>query len=49
MLNPLVEAGFEIDQIVEPRPTPAFAEAMPERYEKESRYPVFLCVRAEKS
>ena len=46
MLDPLVEAGFELERLVEPQPTAAFREARPERYEKESTHPVFLCVRA---
>ncbi|MCU4740340.1 class I SAM-dependent methyltransferase [Natronoglomus mannanivorans] len=46
MLNPLLENGFRLETIVEPQPTDAFAEQRPERYEKESRNPVFLCVRA---
>lgn len=46
IVNPLVDAGFRIERLLEPQPTEAFAEAWPERYEKESRYPVFLCVRA---
>lgn len=46
MVNPLVEAGFRIDRVLEPRPTPEFESQRPERYEKESRNPVFLCVRA---
>ena len=46
ILNPLLDAGFRLDRLVEPQPTEAFKEAWPERYEKESRYPVFVCVRA---
>jgi SAM-dependent methyltransferase len=46
MINPLLETGFEIDAITEPQPTEAFKEKRPERYEKESKRPVFLCVRA---
>lgn len=46
VLNPLVEAGFRVDRIAEPQPTEGFREKRPERYEKESRQPVFLCVRA---
>jgi hypothetical protein len=42
----VVEAGFRIDEVCEPQPTAEFAEKRPERYEKESRNPVFLCVRA---
>lgn len=48
ILNPMVGNGFRLDRIVEPQPTEAFAEQRPERYEKESRNPVFLCVRATK-
>lgn len=48
MVDPLVETGFRIDEITEPQPTDEFAEKRPRRYEKESRRPVFLCVRAVK-
>jgi SAM-dependent methyltransferase len=46
IVGPLLETGFRIDRVLEPQPTAAFEEKWPERYEKESRYPVFLCVRA---
>lgn len=46
IVNPLLAAGFRLDRVLEPQPTEAFAEKRPERYEKESRYPVFLCIRA---
>lgn len=46
IVNPLLETGFEIDELAEPQPTDAFREKRPERYEKESKRPVFLCVRA---
>jgi len=46
IIEPLSETGFRIDRILEPQPTAGFEETWPERYEKESRYPVFLCVRA---
>lgn len=46
ILGPLVDTGFRIDEVAEPQPTDDFAEKRPERYEKESRRPVFLCVRA---
>lgn len=48
LINPLLETGFRIDEIAEPRPTDAFEAEWPERYEKESKNPVFLCVRAVK-
>lgn len=44
--GPLLDAGFRLDALTEPRPTEAFAAAWPERYETESKRPVFLCVRA---
>lgn len=46
MIEPLLASGFGVDGIVEPEPTEAFREKLPERYEKESRQPVFLCLRA---
>jgi len=46
MFDPLLDAGFRVDAVREPQPTDAFAEQRPERYETESRAPVFLCVRA---
>lgn len=46
MVEPLVENGFCIDGIVEPQPNEAFREQRPDVYEKESRQPVFLCLRA---
>jgi hypothetical protein len=42
----LLAAGFRLDALTEPRPTEAFADEWPERYETESKRPVFLCVRA---
>lgn len=48
ILGPVLDNGFRLDEIVEPQPTERFRELRPERYEKESRYPVFLCVRATK-
>ncbi|MHC4408490.1 MAG: class I SAM-dependent methyltransferase, partial [Planctomycetota bacterium] len=46
MLNPLIEAGFRIDRILEPKPTEAFRETRPGDYDSLMREPVFLCVRA---
>jgi SAM-dependent methyltransferase len=46
ILRPLLENGFRVNEVVEPQPTAAFREQRPERYEKESTHPVFLCVRA---
>jgi SAM-dependent methyltransferase len=46
MMNPLLDNGFRLDRVVEPQPTEAFRDARPDRYEKESTHPVFICVRA---
>ena len=46
MLNPLIDAGFAIDRILEPRPTEEFRRAEPEDYERLMRKPGFWCVRA---
>lgn len=48
VLNPLAEAGFHLERIVEPKPTEEFKEADPKHYEELSRLPYFLCVRARK-
>jgi hypothetical protein len=46
VINPLVETGFRLNELVEPKPKEAFGEKKPESYEKRLRYPTFLCVRA---
>jgi ubiquinone/menaquinone biosynthesis C-methylase UbiE len=48
MIEPLLANGLRLDGLVEPQPTERFREKMPGRYEKESRQPVFLCLRAVK-
>ena len=48
MLNVLIEAGFCLEKIIEPTPTEQFRRADPENYEKLSRMPGFLCVKAVK-
>jgi len=45
MVGPLLEAGFRLDDLREPRPTEAYREAAPEEYETVDREPVFLCLR----
>jgi hypothetical protein len=47
-LNPIAEAGFRLEKILEPRPTEEFQKADPEEYEKLLGQPVFLCIRARK-
>ncbi|MGE5123471.1 MAG: class I SAM-dependent methyltransferase [Acidobacteriaceae bacterium] len=46
VINPLIQAGFTLDTLLEPLPTPEFKEQLPEDHEKLSRNPGFLCLRA---
>ena len=46
VINPLVRAGFILEQILEPLPTEEFREKAPEDYQELSRRPGFLCIRA---
>jgi len=48
MISPLAGAGFVVEQIIEPRPTEEFKHKDPEAYERLSKRPGFLCVRARK-
>ena len=48
VINPLLRAGFMLDQILEPLPTEEFKEMDPEEYEELMRSPGFMCVRAVK-
>jgi SAM-dependent methyltransferase len=48
MLNPLFEAGFVLEKILEPTPTEEFKRHEPEEYEELMTRPGFLCVRAGK-
>lgn len=47
-LNPIIDAGFRLEKILEPRPTEEFKQADPKDYEKLLQQPVFLCIRARK-
>ena len=47
-LNPLIEVGFSLERILEPKPTDEFKEADPKHYKELSREPCFLCIRARK-
>ena len=47
-LSPLVEAGFCLERILEPKPTDEFKKADPKHYEELSQQPCFLCARARK-
>jgi len=48
MLDPLLAAGFMLERLLEPRPTPEFKEHDPADYEKLMRQPGFICFRARK-
>ncbi|HEU4508675.1 MAG TPA: methyltransferase domain-containing protein [Pyrinomonadaceae bacterium] len=47
-LNPVIEAGFRLEKILEPKPTEEFKAAEPEDYEDLMQQPSFLCLRARK-
>ena len=47
-ISPLLEAGFRLERILEPKVTEELREADPKHYEELSRQPCFLCVRASK-
>lgn len=48
MINPLIAAGFLLDQILEPVPLDEFKALEPEDYERLIKEPGFICIRATK-
>jgi SAM-dependent methyltransferase len=48
ILNPLIESGFHVETILEPKPTQEFKAADPRHYEELSQQPCFICIRARK-
>jgi len=48
VINPLINAGFTLDRVLEPQPTDEFKEVEPKDYEELLRNPGFLCIRAVK-
>jgi SAM-dependent methyltransferase len=46
MLTALLEAGFELERILEPRPQPEFRLLEPDEYARLMRRPGFVCFRA---
>ncbi len=48
LVNPLLEAGFILERLLEPTPTEQFREKEPQEYEELSKRPGFLCVCARK-
>lgn len=49
IIMPVINAGFLIDKVHEPRPTDDFKKADPRRYKSLMHRPGFLCVRARKA
>jgi SAM-dependent methyltransferase len=49
VFNPLLEAGFTLERIIEPKPTEEFLAADPKHYQELSQRPCFLCIRAGKA
>ena len=49
VINPLLEAGFMLDRLLEPLPVEEFRKRAPEDYEELMRRPGFMCVRAIKA
>jgi len=47
-LNPLIEVGFFLERIIEPKPTEEFKNADPKHFEELSRQPCFICIRVGK-
>jgi hypothetical protein len=45
---PLLEAGFVLERLLEPRPVPQFKDHDPADYDKLMRRPGFICIRARK-
>jgi SAM-dependent methyltransferase len=48
VIDPLLKAGFVLEQILEPLPTEEFKQADPDDYEELIKAPGFMCLRAVK-
>lgn len=48
MLNPLSEAGFMLERVLEPEPAEAMARVNPDLHASLTREPCFICVRCRK-
>lgn len=48
VVDAVVRAGFILEKILEPKPTPEFEQSDPEEYAELMRSPGFMCVRARK-
>jgi len=47
-LNPIIDAGFRLERLLEPRPTPEFLRDDPRHFQELEKQPCFLCIRAAK-
>ena len=47
-VNPFLESGFQIERLLEPKPTKELCDADPRHFEELGRQPCFLCIRAVK-
>lgn len=47
-LMPLIESGFVIDKILEPKPTPEFEKYDPKHFKELNEFPSFMCIRGVK-
>ncbi len=45
-INPLIENGFCIDKLIEPKPVKEFEKLDPKHYKELNDFPAFMCIRA---
>lgn len=45
-LMPLIENGFSIDKLVEPKPVKEFEQLDPKHFKELNEFPAFMCIRA---
>ncbi|NHF57800.1 class I SAM-dependent methyltransferase [Flavobacteriaceae bacterium TP-CH-4] len=45
-LMPLINNGFNLDRIVEPKPVPEFEKFDPKHFKELNEFPAFMCLRA---
>jgi len=46
IINPVIDAGFQIGRITETKPVPELKRINPEKYERASRHPTFMVIEA---
>lgn len=45
-INPLLENGFQLDRLLEPKPTAEFEQYDPRHFRELNAFPAFMCLRA---